>query len=951
MRLLFLLLTLQCSLFPASAQQPFYRDLQLTESGAPVRVADMVFDEQGALWLGTGQGLYRYNGRVFTPEPPASTRRPVSSLAYRAGALFVGFEDGHVLVLRGNKARRVFSAASKITCLLPTPFGLLVGTAGDGIALVRSEGSYHLTTKNGLSDDYVNSLALAPVSSGRESEIRLVAATDRGITVTRAEAGHLRSVVINTSNTPVLGDDIVRVVRWQLGNPIGFVGTQAAGFRLLELGREDWTITRFPPWSGGQVNDAVFLPRFQRFIAAESGLYYRRGAGLNSNDEPVLKGRAVHRILRSGGGNLLLATSEGLGLLTAEYLEHLGAGTSYNLRDLSALAADQSGTLWFSQDKRLFSFDTTMGTRLHYTAPESITSLCADARNRLWIGTLGGGLLCMAGSGVRAVANVEALRSGHILHIAGRGDTLWVSSLNGVEELYIPPAESCAPLALRHHGRASGTGSDYIYQLYPDRRGRLWMATDGAGVAMWDGARYHRWDSSSGFAPRVVYSLVEDARGNMWAGTLENGLMCWDGITWKTFRREDGLQSNTVLSLAALRDGSVVAVNEGGADQWLPESGEFRQYSRRMGLHIDSFSTVLNAIATDAAGNALVPYEHGFLVIKPTSKPPDFRPRISLRGVELFFKSIDTARHCFAPDENGIGFRWEGIHFASPERLRYRYRLQGYGQGWIETGDESITFPRLPAGQYTFEVEAALGADFSRAARVSYAFEIAAPLWMRWWAWMMTAGILTGVCYAILRRRDRARQRLAALQQARLRAEYEGLKSQVNPHFLFNSLNTLVSLIEEDPTAAVQYTEQLSDLYRSTLAFRSRDLVALEEEWAVLQKYLYVQQSRFGEALRVETDFADGVLRDGRIIPLALQLLVENAIKHNEVSRAHPLTVFINATSDTVSVSNVLRQKASLEKSTGTGLENIRSRYALLTSRLVVVSKNSTHFTVILPVL
>jgi hypothetical protein len=353
----------------------------------------------------------------------------------------------------------------------------------------------------------------------------------------------------------------------------------------------------------------------------------------------------------------------------------------------------------------------------------------------------------------------------------------------------------------------------------------------------------------------------------------------------------------------------------------------------------------------DTVGNAIVPYEHGFLVIKPTDEPPDFRPRIALRAVELFFKPVDTTRHHFAPDENGIGFRWEGIHFGSPERLHYRYRLRGYSSEWVVTGDESITFPRLPAGSYTFEVEAALGRGFNRAANASYSFRIAAPLWKRWWFWTIATLALAAAGYGLLRRRDNARHRLAIVEQARLRAEYEGLKSQVNPHFLFNSLNTLVSLIEENPTAAAHYTEQLSDLYRDTLAFRNRDVVTLAEEWAVLQKYLHIQQTRFGDALRVETSFEDDVLHKRRIIPLALQLLVENAIKHNEVSRANPLTISISTTGDAITVSNALRLKSSPEKGTGIGLENIRNRYALLTSRQVLASRAGGQFAVTLPLL
>jgi hypothetical protein len=502
-----------------------------------------------------------------------------------------------------------------------------------------------------------------------------------------------------------------------------------------------------------------------------------------------------------------------------------------------------------------------------------------------------------------------------------------------------------------HHGKRTGAGSDFVYQLFPDSKGNMWMATDGAGVCMYDGRRYHHWDSASGFNSKVVYSITEDADGHIWAATLGNGLYEYNGQSWRHLDRRQGLQDATVSAIAANASGQLIVVHSKGIDEWYPGSAQFRHYNRRLGMDIDSQSNALNCFARDTAGNVWVPFEHGLICFRSLARKYDLRPGIAINEVLLFFKRAPAGAHEFGAGENHIGFRFEGINFTNPGRLYYRYRLEGYDSNWVSTIDESVSFPLLPAGNYRFRVQASLGPDFGGAREAAYDFSIAAPIWKRKWAIALAFVLLIGAAYGYLRLREHSLRRTAMLQRERMMAEYEQLKSQVNPHFLFNSLNTLASLIEEDGEAAVQYTINLSDLYRSMLAYKDRDLIYLSEELALLQKYVHIQEGRFRGCLHLHADIPKDAASSKRLVPLSLQLLVENAIKHNIVSQAQPLHIYISVGEDEITVRNTVRPKLSQAAGAGLGLANISRRYALMSNRPVTYGIQDKEFIVTLPLL
>jgi two-component system, LytTR family, sensor kinase len=181
-----------------------------------------------------------------------------------------------------------------------------------------------------------------------------------------------------------------------------------------------------------------------------------------------------------------------------------------------------------------------------------------------------------------------------------------------------------------------------------------------------------------------------------------------------------------------------------------------------------------------------------------------------------------------------------------------------------------------------------------------------------------------------------------------LRANYELLKQQVEPHFLFNSLNTLKAMVDVMDEHSGEYILKLADLYRFRLENRAADQVTIEQELKVLDAYIYLLKARFEEGIAIRIDLDQRALK-WPIPAFTLQLLVENAVKHNVVSLDEPLVIDIYSDENAVIVSNDLQLKKVPEPSTRMGLENIRQRFQQLTGQRIRVESDQSYFKVILP--
>ena len=187
-------------------------------------------------------------------------------------------------------------------------------------------------------------------------------------------------------------------------------------------------------------------------------------------------------------------------------------------------------------------------------------------------------------------------------------------------------------------------------------------------------------------------------------------------------------------------------------------------------------------------------------------------------------------------------------------------------------------------------------------------------------------------------------------KQEQIRSELAGLRNQVNPHFLFNSMNTLMNIVTEDQQLAVNFLRKLSKVYRYVLENREEQIIPLSKELDFIHSYVFLQKERFRGSLEVKIEVADQILSQ-KIIPLSLQILFENAIKHNVISRKKPLLIEVYAEKGKLVVRNNLQRKEQVMDSTKVGLENIQTRYRFFTEETVEVREDEQFFIVAIPLL
>ena len=189
------------------------------------------------------------------------------------------------------------------------------------------------------------------------------------------------------------------------------------------------------------------------------------------------------------------------------------------------------------------------------------------------------------------------------------------------------------------------------------------------------------------------------------------------------------------------------------------------------------------------------------------------------------------------------------------------------------------------------------------------------------------------------------------LEKARAEAALEALKNQIDPHFIFNSLNTLSHLIESSPQKAKKFNDNLADVYRYILHNKGRDLVLLSDEMAFLENYFSLLKIRFEDSIFLQNEVPPAALEAFLLPPISLQLLMENAVKHNEFSRVYPLTVALRMEDEHLVITNEVREKRSDRFSNNLGLANLSERYRLISSKNIDIIASDNVFTVRLPLL
>lgn len=239
-------------------------------------------------------------------------------------------------------------------------------------------------------------------------------------------------------------------------------------------------------------------------------------------------------------------------------------------------------------------------------------------------------------------------------------------------------------------------------------------------------------------------------------------------------------------------------------------------------------------------------------------------------------------------------------------------------------------------------------------------------LWFRWaglatikWDIVTTVTLVNVICVLfvthvyetvfMVKEQQSEQVRSAQLLKAKAEAELEALKNQIDPHFMFNSLNSLSYLIDADPARARQFTEHLAEVFRYILMQKERTLVMVEDELAFVGHYLILLQLRFGSALEIMQHVPDA--GSALIPPISAFVALENAVKHNEISTRVPLRIDLTVRDGALVIQNKLQPKRSLHPSSGIGLKNLDERFFIITGKRITIENDGKHFTVRMPLI
>ena len=217
----------------------------------------------------------------------------------------------------------------------------------------------------------------------------------------------------------------------------------------------------------------------------------------------------------------------------------------------------------------------------------------------------------------------------------------------------------------------------------------------------------------------------------------------------------------------------------------------------------------------------------------------------------------------------------------------------------------------------------------------------------------LLAGIITLSCY-LMNRSLKSKKVMMEIQQLKIENianQFEALKNQLNPHMLFNSLNTLYSLIRESPEKAQEYLNELSKVMRYTLQKDSDShSISVKEEMEFVYSYIYLLKMRYEDNLTFKFEITESEMSK-KLPKMSIQLLIENAVKHNEISNRHPLSIEVRTNIDSIEVSNRLQLRRGAVNSTGIGLNNLSNRYKLLYKKDIEIIETDDTFTVVLPLI
>ena len=501
----------------------------------------------------------------------------------------------------------------------------------------------------------------------------------------------------------------------------------------------------------------------------------------------------------------------------------------------------------------------------------------------------------------------------------------WISSDNNTVG-YIHPGDSIIRTILLPIGNKIQKGG-YFQSSVTDPDGNLWfiMTTQGlfkvnkqiSHPRKSDDVELQHWNSADGLTIDNVQTMTISSKGLVWC-TVFNRFSVFDPIKQSFFNFKVTLSENNqnyYNYIISLSNNNILVNIKDNLVEFFPEK-------------------------------LVESYPNNNLIISAISLPN--------RKILIYDQDQITLNH----NENFLSIQFGNLSVRAFFPFKLFYQLEGVNGDWIEdTGKFEATYTGLKPGKYTFKVKAVSLDKSWISEEKKLMLVIKAPFHKQWWfisiALLAIIGILGFVIYSRiqqLKNINLLKSKAQLLEKEKTTVMYENLKQHLNPHFLFNSLTSLSSLIRIDPKQAGDFLDKMSKVYRYILRNKDNDTVPLYEELNFVELYVQLQKTRFEDGLQVTIQIDEEFLHT-KIVPVTLQNLIENAIKHNTADADQPLFIHLFIDNGYLVVSNSLQRKNYVETSNKQGQNSMVSLYRFLSPNPIIIEENDQTYTVKIPLI
>ena len=612
-----------------------------------------------------------------------------------------------------------------------------------------------------------------------------------------------------------------------------------------------------------------------------------------------------------------------------------------NVNIIIKIKKDSSGNIWVLTRDYIYQYDQKANKLIKPLQPplyqnkisNSFSNMGVDIEGNIWFCTLRNGIFLYNNKAKKYIqfnVNQDAdhyiptsLISGIACDKAGR---IWFSSNRGFLTYYDLKTKIIQSSS-KINSILKGLHEKKIFDLFADNKGFLWASTKLGLVKIdcknTDPTYAKTYTSSDGLYSEFIVGLAEDSEGKIWGTESNVFAVCMiDEKRGKilNYGVSDGINHpGELYRLVNLCNNRIWLLGQGGYYEFDPLTQEGSKKLQPLAITI-----------------------------------------MAVNSIEVHFQE-EIKKHkkvMLGPDENSFYFEFAAIDFTSAEVYQFAYKLEGFDTGWTYCGNrKAVSYTNIPGGDYIFKVKSTTESGVWNTNYTSVPFFIKTKFYKKWWfSGIIILLIFSGLYFFYHFKMNKQKQislletKAHALGKEKSKIQYENIKQQLNPHFLFNSLTALSSLIRVDQKLAIEFLSGMSKIYRYILQSKDEELIEIKEEIKFIQTFIQLQKTSFEEGLLVNIHVEESVMHK-KIVPVTLQNLIENSIKHNIINEKRPLTIEIFAEKDYLIIRNNLQKKKFVESSNKQGLDNLVSLYHYLSEKPLLIDETTQFYTVKIPLI